>query len=96
MMSLLDEMVSFSKLLSFEEECLTGRHSMSVNISTQLEIIMRKFGIFAFPEIYISLLLITMVIKFIIYFAIRGGQVETTNGSTPCIELNYIFCHKFW
>ncbi len=90
MMSLLDEMVSFSKLLLFEEECLTGRHSTSVNISTQLEIITRKFGIFAFSEIYISLLLITMVIKFIIYFDIRRRHVETTNWSPPCIELNYI------
>ncbi len=73
-MSLLDEMVSFSKFLSFEEDCLSGRHSMSVKHLYTARYVTRRFGILAFSENLHTIILTTMVINYII-FTIRGGQV---------------------
>ncbi len=90
-MYLLDEMVSFSKLLSFEEECHSGRHSMSVKHLYIARDVTRRFGIFAFSENLHIIILTTMVRNYIIFYHSRGtGSLKPYTGLQPACDLFHI------
>ncbi len=74
-MLLLDEMVSFRKLLSMKKNAfLEDTQWMSVKHLYIARDVMRRFGILEFSENLHNIILRTIVMNYMI-FTLRGGQV---------------------